>query len=94
MANMSDFALANIEALASDEDGGGYDSECQLYPEFSFVGKTYGKEEERIHKDRYYDLLVTYDVEYCTASGRGSLRGSNSMISRTIESTVEVVCNH
>jgi len=89
---LSDLALANVEALADGE--GGYAEECKIFPNYSFVGTTYGIEEERYHKDAYTDILVTYEAKYCQASGNGSLKGINTLINRWIKDTKEVACNN
>ena len=89
---LSDLALANVEALADNE--GGYAEECKIFPIYSYVGTTYGIEEERYHKDAFTDVLVTYEAKYCQASGKGTLKGVNTLISRWIKDTKEVACNN
>ena len=90
---LSDIAMENVEALASNE--GGYAKECEIFPHYSFVGTTFGVLEERRHIREGWDVLVTYDVEYCIASGKGTLKGvDSSILSRWIKDKVEVECDN
>lgn len=82
-------ALATIEQLSSDEDGSDV---CASYSNYAYSSKTVGKSQEYIHYSGAIDRLITYNIVQCTASGIGTLKGANGIMSQTIEDIQIVEC--
>lgn len=82
-------ALATIEQLSSDEDGSDV---CAVYSNYAYSSKSVSKSQEYIHYSGAIDRLITSNMVECTASGIGTLKGTNGIISKTIESIQFVEC--
>ena len=86
---LSDVAMANVEALANGEDSEG---ECLGIADYSFVGKTQGTLQEFFHLGSGRDRVIYYNVERCVAEGNGTMRGSIGILSKMYDRDEEVNC--
>ena len=75
----SDLLLANAEALATDDEGGGGLSQCQGPQLYDEVGTSVGEKVVRTHWGYGLDFVQTFKLYRCYAIGNGNLGGQNSI---------------
>ena len=73
----SDLLLANAEALATDDEGGGGLSQCQGPQLYDEVGTSVGEKVVRTHWGYGLDFVQTFKLYRCYAIGNGNLGGQN-----------------
>lgn len=86
---MSDTMLANIEALAGEEENL---PECKGPNIYSYTSSEIVMREERVHLSNGNDRLTIYKVRNCIAKGSGSLSGVEGTLGHWVVSSVEVKC--
>ena len=87
---LSDVAMANVEALANDENS---NDDCKIFSGYSLSLKANGTLQEYTHYGYGRDILNTFDVVRCIADGTGTLFGSSGIYSKMLMNTEIVNCN-
>lgn len=89
VVKLSDVAMDNVEALAQNEAGSDM---CSIFSGYAQSEKRVGQVQEYFHYMDGKDRLVTYNVNGCIASGRGTLWGTPDVSIREYVRTDIVDC--
>lgn len=83
--------LATIEQLDNGEVGNGI---CASYSDYSQSSQTQTRQQIYVHYSSGLDIVRTYDIVECSASGRGTLWGANGIKSQSLVNSEFVPCTN